>query len=83
MVDQVATEPSKVQGDNIQRKNKPRLTCVEVKAVLNSIVVSEIFRKYGSSMNPDDKIEQRGDQITVGSLRMRISGDENGIVASF
>ena len=79
MVDQVSTEPSKEQGDNIYKNNKPRLTFVEVKAGLNSTIVSEIFRKYGNAINPDDKIEQRGDQITVGSLRMRISGDKMGL----
>jgi hypothetical protein len=82
-IDQLPTERVKGHGDNLQRNNKPRLTFNDVKAGLNSTVVSEIFRKYGSFINPDDKIEQRGDQIKIGSLQMRITGDKMGLWKRF
>ena len=62
-----------------QQYNKPSLTFAEVRAGLNSSVVSEIFHYYGTSIVPDKAVKKQGNGLQVGTLTMSISGNKMGL----
>lgn len=59
--------------------SKPQLIFAEVKVGLSQSVITDIFHRYGPVINPDAKIEKKGDQLKLGSLYMSISGSKAGL----
>lgn len=79
----IASELEQKQDRQIRSGQKEAsLTFVQVKEGLNQFIVSEIFREYAPHLNPDGKIQKRGNQISSGSLNMDL-GNKLGLWKRF
>jgi hypothetical protein len=82
----VGAEKLKKTEDNLSvtpaNNNKPnkkqdtakeaRLDFEEVKRAINPVLVESIFRQYGQVLNPDGKMEKKGNQLFCGSLNINL-----------
>jgi nucleoside-triphosphatase THEP1 len=49
-----------------------RLDFEDVKRAVNPVLVESIFRQYGQLLNPDGKMEKKGNQLFCGSLNINL-----------
>ena len=49
-----------------------RLDFEDVKRAVNPVLVERIFRQYGQLLNPDGKMEKKGNQLFCGSLNINL-----------
>lgn len=84
-----AAKTTKIAATELEQDRQVRstqkeasLTFAQVKEGLNQFVVSEIFREYAPHLNPDGKIQKRGNQISSGSLNMDL-GNKLGLWKRF
>lgn len=49
-----------------------RLDFEEVKRAINPYLIESIFRQYGQVLNPDGKMEKKGNQLFCGSLNINL-----------
>jgi len=49
-----------------------RLDFEEVKRAINPYLIESIFRQYGQLLNPDGKMEKKGNQLFCGSLNINL-----------
>jgi Ti-type conjugative transfer relaxase TraA len=68
--------PTPAKNNKPNKKQAPtkeaRLNFEDVKRAINPALVEGIFRQYGQLLNPDGKMEKKGNQLFCGSLNINL-----------
>ncbi len=68
--------PTPAKNNKPNKKQAPtkeaRLDFEDVKRAINPALVEGIFRQYGQLLNPDGKMEKKGNQLFCGSLNINL-----------